>query len=438
MENALFKKYKFLNFQLTPENTFILSSSFAITSGTLSIIPITWFILTHSSSHDLAVILSSRAIISFLGAPLAMSLIDISRVNKILVFSTLISTILLFLQFIIIYIDFFNISILIILQCISGFLMSVVLPVRQSMLAEYVSAQELEKKIGLQRGLESFGRFIGPMIASGIILLFDITIASLAGALLMAISTFLVITLPSIIIDTANNLTPQLKINWLKNSYKIFALKMSIPPERIIMIGGFIINSVSFSAIGLLLPMRIQSIDGHLAWLGITYAGFGLGSTIGGLYISNYLNNRFGSLFSSLFCVASSGVMFAFIGIFDNIYIICICLTFGGIFITSGGVIGAGRRILATPKKYRATFASISNVAVNLASIISPILSVFIAEYIGINNAYISFGVLTLIVSSSFLVSQNYRRLFTIPLDKIHKFYDIAYGLKSKAASYKL
>lgn len=190
---------------------------------------------------------------------------------------------------------------LVLLEMVAVMALAVMQPAAMSIAAELVPHEQLAEAFALQKSAQALGRMLGPALC-GLIL----ATAGVLAALWLHVALFVVAAWAAFRIPTGSHRAPSEARHWARELTAGLRAKWVIPVERYWTILSFFTMLFFGPAIGLLVPLRVQSLGWSAAWLGWCEAALSAGMLIGALYAAR-ADRAFRSLSDRDYCPGRRG-----------------------------------------------------------------------------------------------------------------------------------
>lgn len=258
---------------------------------------------------------------------------------------------------------------LVLLEMVAVMALAVMQPAAMSIAAELVPHEQLAEAFALQKSAQALGRMLGPALC-GLIL----ATAGVLAALWLHVALFVVAAWAAFRIPTGSHRAPSEARHWARELTAGLRAKWVIPVERYWTILSFFTMLFFGPAIGLLVPLRVQSLGWSAAWLGWCEAALSAGMLIGALYAARALTERFGRYPIAITALAGEGIALGLVGILDARYALPLCFFFTGLCLACMQLIGQTHRMLAVPDQFRGRFSACNLMVMHMAGTLGPAL----------------------------------------------------------------
>jgi len=301
--------------------------------------------------------------------------------------------------------------------------LAVILPVTYSIVAELLPAETLTEGLGYQRSAQALGRLMGP-VAGGAVLAVAGTAAALwLNAVLLAIASLLALR----IVVPPGAAVARTAAQWLSDLRAGLAAKWMIPTERGWTFVSFLVMIFFVPGIGMLVPLKVQSLSLSGAWLGACEGGLSVGMLVGSLGGSQWLAERVGRFRASTGAILCEGVSLAWLGFTHTPWALVLALTLTGGCIATVQTVGHTQRMLAIPQDFRARMTAVNMMVMQVAGILGPGLAGVGLAAFQVDAVYIAFGAGLFLVGLGYRRVPGYQRFLDMPHAEAAGFYGREY-----------
>jgi MFS family permease len=296
------------------------------------------------------------------------------------------------------------------LELLSVVAMAAIMPASFSIVAELLPGEQLTEGLGLQKSAQAIGRLLGPALGGAVLAL-----ASTAAALWLHAGLLLVAAWLASRIKAATPAAGAQAKHWLRDLRAGLVAKWKIPMER----GWTFVSSLVWlffgPGIGILLPLKVQSLGLSAAWLGACEASLAAGMLLGSLGGSVWLAQRIGRFNASLGAILLEGVTMVAIGLSHQPLLIVFGFALFGAGIATVQMVGQTHRMLAMPQAYRARMTAVNMMVMQVAGTLGPGLAGVSLLHTDVDGVYGLFGLGLFVVGLAYLKVPGYRRFLNLP-----------------------
>jgi MFS family permease len=382
-------------------------------------VAVPWWIVHQGGAHDLALYSVMLTTASFIALPLLSPLGD--RYSKRTLIAGGLSCMLLGSSAVAVLAQagIYKIWLIIALQTIGVVAMAAVMPVSLSIVAELLPAEQLTAGLGLQKSAQAIGRLIGPAIGGTIL-----AVSSSATALVLHVILLVVAcVLAARIVVPVRPAQGASRTRWLADLQAGLAAKWKIPMERGWTFVSFLVMIFFTPAIGMLVPLKIQSLGLSGAWFGACEAGLSAGLLFGALGGSVRLANRVGRFKASFGAILCEGLCLTVMGLTHTPIVLVLAFTLFGSCISTVQMVGQTHRMLAMPPGFRSRMMAVNMMVMQVAGILGPGLAGVTLAAATVDQVYLGFGIALFAVGLGYPLVPGYREFLSMPHEQAKGLY---------------
>jgi len=301
---------------------------------------------------------------------------------------------------------------------------SLAAPASASIVAEMLPADKLTAGLGLQKSGQALGRLIGPALGGGILAISGTASALWLYVLLLAVAYVLTLRIPKNPVARAAGAGASA---WLADIRAGLAAKWHIKVERWWTLVTFLFAIFLLPCIGMLLPMKIQSLHLSGAWLGLSEAALSAGMLLGALGLSARLADRVGRFTIYTAAIVGMGLCFVAVGAAHYPPVLLAAFALCGLCISTTQLVGQTHRMLAIPPSFRARMTSVHIMVMQVAASIGPALGGIGLASLGVDRVYILFGAAVLVTGIGYVIAPGYRAFIGLSHDRVTGYYGRTY-----------
>ncbi len=402
-----------------PFRSLLASDALMILSMMVGYVAVPWWIVHEGGARDLALYASLLATVSFFALPLLSPLGD--RVSKRVLITAGLAAMLVesLVLATLAHRGVYRIEWIILLGVIQQLAMSVVTPVSLSMAAELLPSERLSEGLDYQRTAQALGRLFGPVIGGALLALAGTAnaLSVNAGLLLLACLLASRIALP------ARAHGSRSLASWVADLRAGLAAKWKIPTERGWTFVSFLVMVFFGPGIGMLVPLKVQSLSLSGAWLGACEAGLSVGMLVGSLGGSGWVADKVGRFRASFGAILCEGLMLALLGFTHQPWLMVAALTVIGGCVMTVQTVGHTQRMLAIPQDFRARMISVNMMVMQVAAVLGPGLAGVGLARLHVDQLYMAFGAGLFLVGLGYQRVPGYRRFLELPHNEAAGFY---------------
>lgn len=297
-------------------------------------------------------------------------------------------------------------------------------PAGDSIIAELLPADQLTEGMGFQRSGQALGRLVGPALGGAVLALGDTATALWLYTLLLGIACALTRRIPKRPASRPGGVGAKA---WMTEIRAGLAAKWHIKIERWWTLVTFLFATFLFPSIGVLLPVKIQSLGLSSTWLGLCEASLSAGMLAGALGLSAGLAQRFGRFAIYITAIVGMGLCCAIVGISHRPPIVLAVFAMCGLSVATTQLVGQTHRMLAVPPSFRARMSSVHIMVMQVAATLGPAVGGAGLDRIGIDRTYVLFGFAMMLTGIGYVLAPGYRAFISLSHDKADGYYGRTY-----------
>lgn len=402
----------------------LFSDTLTISAGMVGHVAIAWWIAQQGGGADLALYAAIVAIGSLVFLPLLSPFGDRYCKRSMMTVGLAGQTLVALALAILVQSSAYNLAIIIALDLFGAATGSLFAPASASIVAEMLPADKLTTGLGLQKSGQALGRLIGPTLGGGMLAFTGTASALWLYTLLLIISCVLTLRIPRRPVSRSQGAAAS---GWLSDIQAGLAAKWHIKVERWWTFVTFLFAIFLFPCVGMLLPLKIQSLHLSGAWLGLCEASLSAGMLLGALGLSAKLAQRVGRFAIYTSAVVGMGLCFAIIGAAHRPVMLMVALAVCGLCIATTQLVGQTHRMLAIPPSFRARMSSVQIMVMQVAATIGPAVGGIGLARLGIDQVYILFGGAMLLTGVGYALAPGYRAFISMSHDRADGYYGRTY-----------
>jgi MFS family permease len=406
-----------------PFSLLLVSDGLMLLALMVGHVAVPWWIVHQGGPHHLALFAGVLAACSFIALPLLSPLGDrYSKRTLITVGLTCIlvkSTVLAVL----VQAGYYRIGLLIGLEAIGVVAMAIINPVSFSIVAELLPPEHLTEGLGFQKSAQAIGRLAGPAVGGALLAVASSAAALWLHVVLLAIACFCA---ARIVVPMKAAHVPGAK-RWLADLRAGLAAKWKIPMERGWTFVSFLVMIFFTPAIGMLVPLKVQSLSLSGAWYGACEAGVSAGLLLGALGGSVWLAERIGRFRASFGAILCEGVCLVTMGATHTPVVLVLAFVLFGACISTVQMVGQTHRMLAMPPDFRARMTAVNMMVMQVAAMIGPAIAGAGLSAVAVDQVYLAFGLALLCVGFGYPLVPGYRAFLTMTHEEASGHYGRAH-----------
>lgn len=373
-------------------------------------VAVPWWVAHEGGASDLAVFAATMAAGSFIALPLLSPLGDRWPKRQLIAGGLALMALEALLLAGLAQAGIYRLGWVMALELASVVAMAVIMPASFSIVAELLPGHQLTEGLSLQKSAQALGRLMGP---------------ALGGLVLAAASTAAALWLHALLLLLASGLALRIKAappraaaadkHWLADLKAGLLAKWHIPLERGWTFVSFLVMIFFTPAIGMLVPLKVQSLGLSAVWLGACEAGLSLGMLLGSLGGSVWLSHRIGRFRASYGAILLEGLSMLVIGWSHQPLLIVLCFALLGGCIATVQMVGQTHRMLAMPQAFRARMTAVNMMVMQVAGVLGPGLAGLSLLHGRVDGVYLLFGAGLFLVGLGYRWVPGYREFLDLP-----------------------
>ena len=287
-------------------------------------------------------------------------------------------------------------------------------PAEAAILPELVPSQQLPRAIQLQKACRALSGILGPLLAAAMLGLGSTTVAMVACAALPLISGMAALAIPR---RPGDGQGFDARKWW--NDLRFGArAKWAVPMERGWTLVNFIVWIFQGPAVGIFIPIKVNSLGLGGDWLGIGIGALALGILAGSIFGSNMLVQHFGRYRVRVALGFLEGICLACVGLSSSGAFMVAGLVFAGFCNASMSMVGATHRALAIPQSHRVRMNAAGSMTTQIAGAVGPALVGAALVHWSVSVVYAGFGILMAMSVLGFVLVPRFKEF--LELDHEH------------------
>lgn len=297
-------------------------------------------------------------------------------------------------------------------------------PAREVILTELVPSDGLPEWIRVRKVAQAISGIAGPLVAGLVLDAFDVPGALCAYAVMLGLALVFALRLPRRPADAAHRGGMRA---WWDSLSTGLAAKWRVPLER----GWTIVNFIAWifqgPAVGMLIPIKVHSLDLAGDWLGISMGALALGVLLGSLAGAQFLVARFGRYRVRIVVGVTEGIALAVAGFVDSPHVMTAALVVVGFCNACLGLIGATHRALAVPQAFRTRMYAATQMSTQFASVLGPALVGLALTRWSVDAVYTAAGLLMATSVLGFVLVPRFKEFLSTEHRQVVDWYALQY-----------
>ncbi len=405
-----------------PFRLLLVSEVLTVLSMLVGHIAVMWWVAEQGGAKDLAIYGVMMSVTIFVAMPLLSPLSDRHPKRILLGCGLTVLTVETLLLSLLAQFWPYQLWVLIPLEMVAVVAIAVMQPAVMTITAELVRSEQLADALSLQKSAQSLGRMLGPAL-SGLVLAWS----GVQAALWLHVAMFAVATWAAFRIPTGSYQAPTRQRHWGRELFAGLRAKWVIPVERYWTGLAFLTMLFFGPAIGILIPLRVQSLSLSPAWLGACEAALSAGMLLGALVVARWATQRFGRYRAAVGALMGEGLALGMVGVLDVRIALPLCFFATGLCLSVVQLVGQTHRLLAVPEDFRGRFSSSNLMVMHLAGTLGPAMAGLLLLQHGVAEIYLVFGAGLLLLAACYPLLPGYRAFLSLDHDTARNWYGRQY-----------
>lgn len=384
-----------------PVRALLLGEGVGLLAGAAAQTTVAWWLAARGGGADLARYGAAMAAISLLALPLLSPLGDRwprRRLIRLAQAGLLLDAVLLAL---LAWQDLYRLPLLCACGALSVLAQAVLMPAQASLLPDLVPADRLPEAIRWRRGAQAIGGLLGPALGGAALAAGGVPLAALLNVALFSLSALTAWRLGTSTAPASHAATT----GWFDDLAAGLRAKWRVRLDRWWTLAGALMMVFLLPCTGLLLPLRLQSLQLSASWFGACGAALSLGVLAGVAGGADALIRRVGRLRAIGIAVVACGLSIGAVGLCDHAMALVLLFGVVGLCLSVTQLVGQTHRALAVPHAFRARMAAGHLTIAQLAAMLAPALAGALllrwpvsVVYLSLAAAFLGSGLLLLAV----------------------------------------
>jgi MFS family permease len=397
----------------SPFQLILLSDALMLMALMIGHIAVPWWIVQRGGAGDLAIFAATQAIASFIALPALSPLGDRYSKRNLITGGLCCMLLEAVLMAFIAQTDYYHFPLVCALGVAGVTAMAVIMPASLSLVADVLPPAQLTDGLGFQKSAQAIGRMIGPALG-GMVLAAAGTAPTLwmhAGLLVVACVCASKIVAPVPVRGESA------RRRWIDDLRAGLAAKWHIPMERGWTFVSFLVMIFFTPGIGMLVPVKIQSLQLSGAWFGACEAGLSIGLLFGAMGGAIWLANRVGRFRASFSAILCEGLCLAIMGLTHSPVVLVFAFFLFGACVSTVQMVGQTHRMLAMPAEFRSRMTAVNMMVMQVGGIVGPAIASGGLGIMSVDGVYFAFGVALLCVGLGYTLVPGYREFLSLSHD---------------------
>lgn len=383
-------------------------------------IALPWWIAHRGGVHHLAIYGVSIAITTVLAMPLLSPLGDRYAKRPQIVWGICALIVVAFTLATLASLSDYRLSLIICIGMVTVAAKAFIDPASSTISAELVPANRLADALRLRRSTQAAGRALGPALAGATLASGGIAATFWMNGILLGVAAYVTLQLPS------RSQQPELHrglARWWEDLRAGLYAKWTVPLERGWTLVNFLVWIFQGPAVGMLIPLKVQSLGLSGLWLGVCEAALSIGLLLGSFRGSDALVSRFGRFNVRVGAAMCEGLALAASGWAHSPVVLVMAFTCVGFANASMGLVGATHRSLAIPQDFRVRILAASMMTTQIAGVIGPMIAGAALTHWVVGKVYTCFGLATCLLASGFVLIPRSREFFALNHEQVKDWF---------------
>jgi len=318
----------------------------------------------------------------------------------------------------------FSLAALVALAVVQVLAAAFVDPARDAVLTELMPQARLAAAIRLRKTTQAVSGILGPLLAGLAIGAVGVTGSLCVYGGLLVLGMLAASRIPR---TTAGAARQSGVAAWWRDLRAGLAAKWLMPMERGWTVVNFAVWIFQGPAVGLLIPLKVQSLGLQGGWLGLCLGALSTGVLLGSLFGSQALVDRFGRYRVRVGLGLAEGLALAVVGLAESPRLVLPGLVAAGFCNAAMGLVGATHRALAIPQAYRVRLFAAGAMTTQIAGAIGPALVGVALLRHDVATVYTAWGLLMALCVLGLLAVPRFKEFLSLGHDEIVDWYRLQY-----------
>lgn len=403
-----------------PLASLLLSDLMRILAEMVGYITLPWWIVHRGGAHDLATYSVSVAIITIFAMPLLSPLGDRYAKRPQIAWGLCTLMVVAFTLATLASLSDYRLMLLICIGVVSVIAKAFIDPASSTISAELLPANRLGEALRLRKSTQAAGRALGPALAGATLALGGIAATFWMNGILLGVAAYVTLQLPS---QSQHREHHRSLARWWNDLRAGLHAKWIVPLERGWTLVNFLVWIFQGPAVGMLIPLKVQSLGLSGLWLGACEAALSIGLLLGSFRGSDALVSRFGRFNVRVGAAMCEGLALAASGWVHSPIVLVLAFTCVGFANASVGLVGATHRSLAIPQNFRVRILAASMMTTQIAGILGPMIAGAALTHWPVGEVYTCFGLATCLFAFGFVLIPRSREFFALNHDQVKDWF---------------
>lgn len=318
----------------------------------------------------------------------------------------------------------FSLAALVALAAVQVLATAFVDPARDAVLTELIPPAQLAIAIRLRKTTQAVSGILGPLLAGLALGAVGVTGSLCVYGGLLMLGLLAASRIPRTV---AGSVRRGGVSAWWRDLRAGLAAKWLMPMERGWTVVNFVVWIFQGPAVGLLIPLKVQSLGLQSGWLGGCLGALSAGVLLGSAFGSQMLVDRFGRFRVRVGLGLAEGLALAAVGLATSPGVMVAALAVAGFCNASMGLVGATHRALAIPQAYRVRLFAAGAMTTQIAGAIGPALVGWALTRHGVASVYTAWGLGMAACVLGLLAVPRLKEFLSLGHDEIADWYRLQY-----------
>ena len=400
------------------------SDALTLLSMMVGQVALPWWIAQSGGAHDLSVYGVLVSAMSFVALPLLSPFADHHSKRSLMTvgllgFGVATSAMAAFATF-----GHYRLPVVVAIEGITVLASALVIPAVNSIVTELVPPNGLSQALGLQQTAQASGRLVGPAVAGAVLAAVGTAPTLWLGGLLLFAASLLATRLPR---PDGAGAPAKPRGRWVDEVRVGLRVNWAIPMERGWVLCNFVGAVFMIPCVGMLAPLKVQSLGLSAAWLGWCEAGMSLGLLVGSLGPAAWWARVHGRFAARVSGAAGIGLALAVAGLTTQRHVLVACFALVGVCAATTTLVGKTHRMLARPVAYRARMVAAAVMTIQVSQTLAPALAGLALTHSSVRTVYVVFGLLSATSALGFFLVPGFRAFMALEHDEVDGWYGRRY-----------
>ncbi|WP_410452548.1 MFS transporter [Paraburkholderia sp. UCT31] len=403
-----------------PLASLLLSDLLRILAEMVGYITLPWWIVHRGGANDLAIYSVSIAVTTIFAMPLLSPLGDRYAKRSQIAWGLCALMVVAFTLATLASLSDYRLMLIVCIGLVTIIAKAFIDPASSTISAELVPAHRLAEALRLRKSTQAAGRALGPALAGATLALGGIAATFWMNGILLGVAAYVTSQLPS---QSQHRDHHRGLARWWEDLRAGLHAKWIVPLERGWTFVNFLVWIFQGPAVGMLIPLKVQSLGLSGLWLGGCEAALSMGLLLGSFRGSDVLVSRFGRFNVRVGAAMCEGLALAASGWVHSPVLLVLALTSVGFANASMGLVGATHRSLAIPQNFRVRILAASMMTTQIAGILGPMIAGAALTHWPVSKVFTCCGLATCPLAFGFVFIPRSREFFALNHDQVKDWF---------------